>query len=120
MSKKTALVNALEQGNVVNGDVAEPINKGLNLDGLQTAVYKFAGLLDDQKSLARQVLELVPNWADGNLDKSITARVDRACLLRHKEISYGEYGYVELNGAKQFLCFYKLSTELLTLQSMVS
>ena len=108
MGKKSPLVNALEQGDVVNGNVAEPINVGLNLDNLQTAVYKFAGLLDDQKGLARQVLELVPNWADGNLDKSITARVDRACLLRHKEISYGEYGYVELNGARQFLCFSKV------------
>lgn len=93
---------------VVENEV-NPSSNGLNLDGLETAVYKFAGTLTEQKSLARQVLELVPNWLDGNLDKSITARVDRASLLRHKEISWGEYGYVELNGARQFLCFYKES-----------
>ena len=107
MSNKTKLNKALEQGNVVSGDVANPSANGLNLDGLETAVYKFTGTLSEQKSLARQVLEFVPNWLDGNLDKSVTARVDRASLLRHKEISFGEYGYVELNGAKQFLCFYK-------------
>lgn len=86
-----------------------PVNNGLNLDGLESAVYQFTGTLSEQKGLARQVLQFVPNWVDGNLDKSVVARVDRACLLRHKEISWGEYGYVELNGAKQFLCFYKES-----------
>ena len=107
MGKKSQLVNALEQGGVVNGDVAEPINVGLNLDGLQTAVYQFAGLVGEQRGLARTIAELVPNWSSGNVDKSITERVDRALYLRHKELSWGEYGYVELNGAKQFLCFYK-------------
>jgi hypothetical protein len=97
-TKKPAVQNEVE---------VNPVNNGLNLDTLETAVYKFTGTLSEQKSLARQVLELVPNWLSGNLDKSVTARVDRASLLRHKEISWGEYGYVELNGAKQFLCFYK-------------
>ena len=86
-----------------------PSSNGLNLDGLQTDVYKFAGLVGEQKGLARSILEKVPNWLDGNIDKSVTERIDRALLLRHKEISYGEYGYVELNGAKQFLCFSKVS-----------
>jgi hypothetical protein len=108
MSNKTKLNNALEQGGVVSGDVPEPINVGLNLDGLQSKVYAFAGLLGEQKGLARGIFELVPNWLDGKLDKSITERVNRALLLRHKEITYGEYGYVEINGAKQFLCFYKV------------
>ena len=107
MGKKSQLVNALEQGNVVSGDVAEPVNVGLNLDGLQSAIYQFAGLVGEQRGLARTILGLVPNWTSGNLDKSITERVDRALFLRHKELSWGEYGYVELNGAKQFLCFYR-------------
>lgn len=93
---------------VVENEV-NPVNNGANLEGLELAVYKFTGTLSEQKSLARQVLEFVPNWLDGNLDKSVTARIDRASLLRHKEIAYGEYGYVELNGAKQFLCFYQVS-----------
>ena len=108
MSKKTMLNQALEQGGVVSGEVAEPVNIGLNLDGLQTAIYQFAGLLGEQKGIARTILELVPNWLDGKLDKSISERVNRALLLRHKELTYGEYGYVELNGAKQFLCFHKV------------
>ena len=107
MVNKTKLNKALEQGNVVNGDVPEPVNVGLNLDGLQTAIYQFAGLVGEQRGLARTILGLVPNWSSGNLDKSITERVDRALYLRHKELSWGEYGYVELNGAKQFLCFYR-------------
>ena len=87
---------------------AEPINVGLNLDGLQTAIYQFAGLVGEQRGLARTISQLVPNWSSGNVDKSITERVDRALYLRHKELSWGEYGYVELNGAKQFLCFYEV------------
>ena len=90
-------------------EVPNPSNDGLNLDGLQTDIYKFAGLVGEQKGLARSILDKVPNWLDGNIDKSVTERIDRALLLRHKEISYGEYGYVELNGAKQFLCFSKVS-----------
>ena len=90
-------------------EVPNPSSNGSNLEGLELAVYKFTGTLSEQKSLARQVLEFVPNWLDGNLDKSVTARIDRASLLRHKELAYGEYGYVELNGAKQFLCFHKVS-----------
>ena len=109
MGKKSQLVNALEQGNVVNGDVAEPINVGLNLDGLQSAVYQFAGLVGEQRGLARTIAELVPNWSSGNVDKSITERVDRALYLRHKELSWGEYGYVEINGAKQFVCLYQVT-----------
>jgi hypothetical protein len=108
MSNKTKLNNALEQGGVV-ADQANPSANGLNLDGLQTDVYKFAGLVGEQKGLARSILEKVPNWLDGNIDKSVVERIDRALLLRHKELSYGEYGYIELNGAKQFLCFYKVS-----------
>jgi hypothetical protein len=83
-----------------------PSSNGLNLDGLQTDIYKFAGLVGEQKTLARSILDKVPNWLDGNVDKSVTERIDRALLLRHKEISYGEYGYVELNGAKQFVCLF--------------
>jgi|LakMenEpi03Aug12_release.lakeMendotaPanAssembly.Ray.scaffolds.fasta_scaffold54723_6 hypothetical protein len=108
MSNKTKLNNALEQGGVVS-DEANPSANGLNLDGLQTDVYKFAGLVGEQKGLARSILEKVPNWLDGNIDKSVVERIDRALLLRHKEIAYGEYGYIELNGAKQFLCFHKVS-----------
>lgn len=88
---------------------SNPVNNGLNLDGLQTAVYQFAGLVGEQRSLARTILELVPNWTSGSLDKSITERVDRALFLRHKELSYGEYGYVEINGAKQFVCLYQVT-----------
>jgi hypothetical protein len=90
-------------------EVPNPSTNGLNLDGLQTDIYKFAGLVGEQKGLARSILDKVPNWLDGNIDKSVTERIDRALLLRHKEISYGEYGYVELNGSKQFLCFHKVS-----------
>lgn len=93
----------------VEVEVSNPSANGLNLDGLQTDIYKFAGLVGEQKSLARSILEKVPNWLDGNIDKSVVERIDRALLLRHKELSYGEYGYIELNGAKQFLCFYKVS-----------
>ena len=88
---------------IVETEVKEPVNNGLNLDGLQTSVYKFAGLSGGQKSLAKEILGFVPNWLDGKLDASVTDRVNRALLLRHKEISYAEYGYAEINGSKHFV-----------------
>ena len=72
----------------VNPEVKEPVNNGLNLDGLQTAVYEFASLSGSSTSIAKAIYSFVPNWLDGDLDSSITSRVNRALLLRHKEISY--------------------------------
>ena len=87
----------------VNPEVKEPVNNGLNLDSLQTSVYKFAGTSGSQKILAKEIFAEVPNWLDGKLDASVTDRVNRALLLRHKEISYAEYGYAEINGSKHFV-----------------
>ena len=93
---------------IVETEVKEPVNNGLNLDGLQTAVYDFAGTSSSQKTLAKEIFAFVPNWLDGNLDASITSRVNRALLLRHKEISYAEYGYAEINGSSHFVMVYEL------------
>ena len=92
----------------VNPEVKEPVNNGLNLDGLQTAVYKFAGLSGSSTSIAKEIYSFVPNWLDGDLDSSITSRVNRALLLRHKEISYAEFGYAEINGSTHFVKVYEL------------
>ena len=88
---------------IVEIEVKEPVNNGLNLDSLQTSVYKFAGTSGSQKILAKEIFAEVPNWLDGKLDASVTDRVNRALLLRHKEISYAEYGYAEINGSKHFV-----------------
>ena len=93
---------------IVETEVKEPVNNGLNLDGLQTAIYDFAGTSGSQKTLAKEILAFVPNWLDGELDSSITSRVNRALMLRHKEISYAEYGYAEINGSSHFVMVYEL------------
>ena len=87
----------------VNPEVNEPVNNGLNLSGISLATYKFAGGSSSQKGLAVEIYGFVPNWLEGNVDKTIMAQVDRGLLLRHKENTYAEYGYAEINGSKHFV-----------------
>jgi len=82
----------------------EVVNNGLNLTPVGSAVYQFAGLKSEQTTLARRILELVPNWLEG-IDAVVEEQIKRALLLRHRELPEGqaEYGYVEMNGVKHFI-----------------
>ena len=77
---------------------------GSNLTPIASAVYKFAGFKAEQSTLARRILELVPNWLEG-IDAVVEEQIKRALLLRHRELPNGqaEYGYVEMNGSKHFV-----------------
>ena len=77
---------------------------GANLSPIGSAVYKFSGLKAEQSTLARRILELVPNWLEG-IDAVVEEQIKRALLLRHRELPNGqaEYGYVEMNGSKHFV-----------------
>lgn len=80
------------------------VNNGLNLTPIGSAVYQFAGVKAEQTTIARRILELVPNWVDG-LESVVEEQIKRALLLRHRELPDGqaEYGYVEMNGSKHFV-----------------
>lgn len=80
------------------------VNSGLNLTPIGSAVYQFAGFKAEQSNLARRILELIPTWNDG-LSPVEDEQIKRALLLRHRELPDGqaEYGYVEMNGSKQFV-----------------
>ena len=88
---------------IVETEVKEPVNNGLNLDSTELLGYQFSGVADKATSVAKAIYAKFPNFLEG-LAEDDEAKLKRGMLLRHKENNPAEqYGYVTMNGSSHFV-----------------